>query len=334
MRVYLVGGAVRDHALGLPTNDRDWVVVDSSEDEMLSLGFTKVGADFPVFLHPDTGEEWALARRERKTGSGYLGFDTQTENVTLEDDLLRRDFTINSIAQDLTTGELIDPFNGLADLAAGVIRHTSPAFVEDPLRILRAFRFAARYGFTIHPSTAQLISEMLDQGMLDQIHFNRIYAEFVKAAPHAQKFFALLTSYNAHTKCKWLRGIVVAATTHVQFSDSNYTIAQYISVTRKDAAFEFTPAETVAMAKLFAEYSQLSLNGESIYAFIRNNRLYGKTSRTDAFIEWLGDDGEIVSKCIEAYQSVKPSTDLLPNQVAEWMVQARINSINECLQNQ
>ncbi|MEK7191117.1 MAG: multifunctional CCA tRNA nucleotidyl transferase/2'3'-cyclic phosphodiesterase/2'nucleotidase/phosphatase, partial [Pseudomonadota bacterium] len=145
MKIYLVGGAVRDKLLGLPVKDRDYVVVGATPEQMTAQGFKPVGTDFPVFLHPQTKEEYALARTERKSGRGYKGFTVYAApDVTLEDDLKRRDLTINAMAED-ETGKLVDPFHGAADLKAGILRHVSPAFGEDPVRILRVARFAARF---------------------------------------------------------------------------------------------------------------------------------------------------------------------------------------------
>ena len=145
MKAYVVGGAVRDRLLGLPVNDRDWVVVGSTPEAMVEAGYTPVGRDFPVFLHPQTHEEYALARTERKSGRGYLGFVVlASPEVTLAQDLARRDLTINAIAEDPATGELIDPFNGQQDLQQRLLRHVGPAFVEDPVRLLRLARLAAR----------------------------------------------------------------------------------------------------------------------------------------------------------------------------------------------
>jgi len=160
MKVYEVGGAVRDALLGLPVKERDWVVVGASADELAALGYRRVGKDFPVFLHPQTGEEYALARTERKSGRGYKGFTVfSAPDVTLEDDLRRRDLTINAMAED-EHGNLVDPFNGRADLERKVLRHVSPAFVEDPLRVLRVARFAARFDFAIAPESLTLMSAM------------------------------------------------------------------------------------------------------------------------------------------------------------------------------
>jgi len=177
MKIYTVGGAVRDELLGLPVKDRDYVVVGAGPEEMLRLGFKPVGKDFPVFLHPQTHEEYALARTERKVGKGYHGFECHAApDVTLEQDLARRDLTINAIARD-EHGAIIDPFNGAADLKAGVLRHVSPAFAEDPVRILRVARFAARYGFAIAPETQALMHKMVETGEADALVAERVWQE-------------------------------------------------------------------------------------------------------------------------------------------------------------
>lgn len=178
MRVFSVGGAVRDELLGLPVQDRDFVVVGASPGEMLKRGFKAVGKDFPVFLHPDTREEYALARTERKSGHGYKGFAFHAApDVTLEEDLARRDLTINAIAR-AEDGSLIDPFGGVADLEARFLRHVGPAFVEDPVRILRVARFAARFAdFAIAPETMQLMRCMVDNGEVDHLVAERVWQE-------------------------------------------------------------------------------------------------------------------------------------------------------------
>lgn len=184
MKTYLVGGAVRDRLLGLAVKDRDHVVVGATPQDMLRAGFKPVGKDFPVFLHPQTNEEYALARTERKTGRGYHGFAFDTDpTVTLEDDLRRRDLTINAIAQD-ADGGLIDPFGGAADLRKGLLRHVSPAFAEDPVRVLRVARFAARYasrGFRIAAETLDLMRAMVREGEVDHLVPERVWAETRKA---------------------------------------------------------------------------------------------------------------------------------------------------------
>ena len=180
MKIYEVGGAVRDELLGLPVKDRDYVVVGATPEEMIDQGYRAVGRDFPVFLHPDTHEEHALARTERKTARGYHGFEFHAApDVTLEQDLARRDLTINAIARD-EDGTLIDPFNGAEDLSAGILRHVSPAFAEDPVRILRVARFAARFGFDIAPETYELMREMVRNGEADALVAERVWQEFAK----------------------------------------------------------------------------------------------------------------------------------------------------------
>jgi len=184
MNLYLVGGAVRDKLLGYPFKERDWVVVGASPEELLSQGFQQVGSDFPVFLHPETKEEYALARTERKSGVGYKGFQFFTDtSVTLEQDLSRRDLTINAIAED-SDGNLIDPYNGQQDLNDKTLRHVSDAFAEDPLRVLRVARFAARYqhlGFKVAEETASLMANIAARGELKHLTPERVWVETEKA---------------------------------------------------------------------------------------------------------------------------------------------------------
>ena len=186
MDIYLVGGAVRDALLNLPVADRDWVVVGADAETMLNKGFQPVGKDFPVFLHPKSHEEYALARTERKTAKGYAGFAFYAaRDVTLEQDLARRDLTINAMAQD-AEGNIIDPFNGKQDLQQGILRHVSPAFAEDPVRILRTARFAARYGFQVAPETMQLMRQMVADGEADALVAERVWQELAKGLMEPQ----------------------------------------------------------------------------------------------------------------------------------------------------
>jgi tRNA nucleotidyltransferase (CCA-adding enzyme) len=189
MQIYLVGGAVRDKLLGRPVVDRDYVVVGATAEEMSRLGFRPIGRDFPVFLHPDTREEYALARTERKSGRGYHGFEFRTEPVvTLEEDLERRDLTINAMAED-AQGKLVDPFGGARDVEARVLRHVSPAFAEDPVRVLRVARFAARYaplGFHVADETLALMRRMVDDGEVEHLVAERVWAETRKALSEPQ----------------------------------------------------------------------------------------------------------------------------------------------------
>lgn len=180
MKTYQVGGSVRDGLLGLPVTDRDHVVVGSTPEAMLKLGYQAVGRDFPVFLHPITHEEYALARTERKKGRGHQGFVVHANpGVTLEDDLLRRDLTINAMARD-EDGLLIDPYGGQRDLAAGVMRHVSVAFREDPLRVLRVARFAARFGFTVAKETEALMRDLVEAGEMRELSAERVWQEIAR----------------------------------------------------------------------------------------------------------------------------------------------------------
>jgi len=185
VRIYRVGGSVRDELLGRPSGDDDWVVVGATPEIMLASGFTPVGKDFPVFLHPDTHDEYALARTERKHGRGYRGFEFfATPEVTLEDDLRRRDLTINAMARG-PDGELIDPYGGADDLRAGVLRHVSPAFAEDPLRVLRVARFAARFGFSIAAETLGLMRGLVASGELATLAPERVWQELARGLTEA-----------------------------------------------------------------------------------------------------------------------------------------------------
>ena len=198
--IYLVGGAVRDQLLGLPVKEKDWVVVGATPQDMLALGFRQVGKDFPVFLHPETQDEYALARTERKTGRGYTGFTCYAApDVSLEEDLKRRDLTINAMAQAVD-GQLIDPYEGLQDLRNNILRHVSMAFVEDPLRILRVARFAARFSsFSIHHTTQLLMKQMVASGEVNDLVAERVWQELVRALEesHPQRFFEVLADCGA-----------------------------------------------------------------------------------------------------------------------------------------
>ena len=202
MKTYLVGGAVRDYELGVPVKDHDYVVVGATVDQMLEDGFKQVGADFPVFLCPNTGSEYALARKERKTGKGYLGFETMFDpTVTLEEDLERRDLTINAMALDMDTMTVVDPFGGRNDLRNRVLRHTSDAFAEDPVRVLRLARFRARFGpdWTVASDTANLVYRMAKSGALSELTPERVWKEMsrVLMEKHPRLFFDTLLETDA-----------------------------------------------------------------------------------------------------------------------------------------
>lgn len=203
MKIYLVGGAVRDQLLGLPVKERDYVVVGATVNDMLKLGYRQVGKEFPVFLHPKTGEEYALARAERKVKPGYKGFLFDvSEHVSLEEDLKRRDLTINAMAFDLEEKKIIDPFNGQKDIQDKILRHVSPAFAEDPVRILRVGRFLARFfqlGFHVHEETINLMIQMVKSGEVDALIAERVWKELSRALAQAnpEMFFALLSKCHA-----------------------------------------------------------------------------------------------------------------------------------------
>lgn len=200
MKIYLVGGAVRDQLLGLPVTERDYVVVGATPEEMVAQGFKPVGKEFPVFLHPKTKEEYALARTERKVAKGYKGFEFYASpEVTLEEDLKRRDLTINAIAE-LPDGKIVDPYHGQQDLKNKLLHHVSPAFAEDPVRILRVARFSARFAdFQVHPETMQLMRDMVQAGEVDALVSERVWQELEKALgeKHPEKFFQVLKNCGA-----------------------------------------------------------------------------------------------------------------------------------------
>lgn len=213
MEVFKVGGFVRDTLLGKNPKDIDYVVIGSSPDEMLAQGFSQVGADFPVFLHPETKDEYALARTERKVGAGYHGFETDfSKEVTLEEDLIRRDLTINSMAMD-EDGNVVDPFNAQEDLKNGILRHTSVAFKEDPLRVLRLARFKARYNFDVHNDTTVLVAQMKVEGVLDELQPDRVIEEMKKGMTENTPsiMFKFIRDYKI---CEWM-----------EFENNNFKIA-------------------------------------------------------------------------------------------------------------
>ncbi len=214
MKTYLVGGAVRDLLLHYPHKEKDWVVVGSTPEEMIAHGFKPVGKDFPVFLHPQTRDEYALARTERKSGRGYTQFNFHASpDVTLEEDLKRRDLTINAIAQD-DEGNIIDPYDGRADLKNKILRHVSPAFIEDPVRILRVARLMARFyhlGFTIAPETLVLMREMVGNGEVDALVAERVWQEWQRALQEKDPLQFLLVLNNCEALAVLLPELVSVA---------------------------------------------------------------------------------------------------------------------------
>ncbi|MEM8983368.1 MAG: multifunctional CCA addition/repair protein [Pseudomonadota bacterium] len=253
MDVYLVGGAVRDELLGLDVVERDWVVVGSTPAAMEAAGYRPVGKDFPVFLHPETNEEYALARTERKSGVGYHGFTFHTgPDVSLEDDLVRRDLTINAMARR-TSGELVDPHAGQADIDARLLRHVSPAFAEDPVRVLRLARFAARFaalGFQVAPETVELAQQMVAAGEIDHLQADRVWKETERAlaGPRPRVFFEVLRETGALARVfpeiDRLYGVPQPAKHHPEIDTGLHAMLVL------DAAAELSPDVAVRFAAL------------------------------------------------------------------------------------
>ena len=282
MKVYLVGGAVRDRLLNIADDntEKDWVVVGSSPDEMLDLGYRQVGKEFPVFLHPGTQEEYALARLERKIGKGYKGFEFDTSKaVTLEQDLSRRDLTINAIAQDIRNDdELFDPFDGQADLDNGLLRHVSAAFSEDPVRVLRVARFAARFkvfGFKVAHPTHKLMKEMVASGEVDALTPERVFKELEKSLSYEtpSAFFKVLSACGAYER-------VFAPLSHKAHQSHNNTF-EFLDALKTDQAYlkfciwlinENLSDISAICQRLKApkQYEQLAKLSAQFYAFVKS----------------------------------------------------------------
>ncbi|API87511.1 CCA tRNA nucleotidyltransferase [Francisella uliginis] len=226
MKIYLVGGAVRDKLLGLPHKDKDWVVVGATEQQMLSAGYIKINASFPVFINPKTKEEYALARAEKKVAKGYHGFETfYSKDITLEDDLKRRDLTINSIAMS-KDGNIIDPFNGQQDIKDRILRHTSKAFIDDPLRVIRLARFKAQFShfnFSIAPETKKLVKEISKTDELSHLTKERLHIEFIKALTNPKIFFETLDELSSLEKTlPTIKSLLIAIPNTTFFNNPNY----------------------------------------------------------------------------------------------------------------
>lgn len=299
MEIYLVGGAVRDELLGRPVGERDWVVVGSTPEELRALGYRQVGRDFPVFLHPDSNEEYALARTERKSGPGHTGFVVHAnENVTLEDDLVRRDLTINAIAR-AADGTLIDPHHGRSDLEQRLLRHVSPAFAEDPLRVFRVARFAATLPeFTVAPETLNLMTQMAAAGVLDELSAERVWGELAKAlggeAP--ERFFSVLA--DAHCLSPWLVELTGCSVPRVtQLKDSIQRYAAIVGPLGSAAVESLSqrlkvPRVAQRLAMLVAEHGQLLISWHEqqathIYAALVAARAFKKDSQLAELIAVL-----------------------------------------------
>lgn len=289
MEIYLVGGAVRDELLGLPVRDRDWVVTGATPDEMLKQGYRQVGADFPVFLHPATHEEYALARTERKNGQGYHGFTVYSApDVTLEDDLKRRDLTINAIAK-ATDGTLVDPFNGQRDIESRWLRHVSDAFTEDPLRILRTARFAARLrpqGFRVAEQTMALMTDMVQAGEVNHLAPERVWQEIRRALNENDPgtFFTVLRDCGAleplipelesdsafrnamaSLRCAHCRNLATESRFAALLSPLAHSGQHAAENSAEERAKKLkAPNDCIALARLVAEFSQTLDSGQPV----------------------------------------------------------------------
>ena len=326
MKIYLVGGAVRDKLLGLPVQERDWVVVGATPQEMLQQGFRKVGRDFPVFLHPKTHEEYALARTERKVGKGYTKFICYTDpSVTLEDDLKRRDLTINAMAQT-PEGKIIDPYGGRKDLANHILRHVSSAFAEDPVRILRLARFAARFSnFMVHPETNKLISTMLKQGEVDALVPERVWLELERALPEQapERFFETLNNCKVLAKLfpqlvPHLTSITTALRNIVTLS--NDTVVRFATVTFaltteqiKHFCQQYRPPKvyqelSLLVAKFKNRLASLVLNPEDAVTLLEQIDAYRKPKRIQQLLftcEAYNQGTPHSAQLLQAYQLSK-----------------------------
>lgn len=321
MKIYLVGGAVRDTLLGRQIKDKDFVVVGATPQQMIDMGFEQVGSSFPVFLK--NGEEYALARTERKTGVGYNGFETTFDpSVTLSDDLLRRDLTINSMAQDLETGEIIDPFNGCDDLSRGILRHTSSAFAEDPVRVLRTARFAARYGFSVDLTTHQLMSKVVPE--LDHVPQERIWAEFAKGLmeDNPEQMIAVLLGVGAF-EVDAMRSYKNASPTKMmiakQLSDLAARFAT-IASNFSDEDYERCriPTECAKLSRVVNKFGRQLLNMHNISAdgrleiltklrVVTNEKFIWEAINTSAMLfgdETFSPSADRILKDIQALQSI------------------------------
>ena len=283
MKIYKVGGYVRDKLMGLEPKDCDYVVVGSSESEMLNLGYTLVGKDFPVFHHPETGDEYALARTERKTGLGYGGFEVDTKGVTLEEDLFRRDLTINAMALD-DNENLIDPYHGKEDLKNHTLRHVSEHFKEDPVRILRIARFSARYNFSIAEETLKMMREMVDNGEFDHLTEERVWKEFEKtlSEQYIENFFINLEKIGALEKLPGFDTIIekeffnfIRVNSEMRFDLNLVHIFSQIS--NKDLKTWKIPSNLIQKINIFSEWKEIgkyysTMNNVEKLKFIQQNK--------------------------------------------------------------
>ena len=326
MEIYLVGGAVRDQLLGLPIKERDWVVVGATPEEMIARGFRKVGRDFPVFLHPQTNEEYALARTERKSGKGYTEFICYSDpSVTLEEDLKRRDLTINAIAQALD-GKIIDPYCGQKDLENKILRHVSAAFVEDPVRILRVARFASRFSdFKIHSETLQLMHQMLINGEVDALVPERVWREFSTALNEKASYRFFEALYD----CQLIKKLFPEISAHFvniiailrQAEQKNFAAIERFTVMasclteeeivvlceRLRAPKDYKELAFMAAANKNICLNALRLNADELVGVLEKLDAYRRPERFERFLvaSAVGNDPECILYLQNAHQKTK-----------------------------
>lgn len=363
MKIYLVGGAVRDELLGRPVTERDWVVVGSTPKEMRQLGYKPVGKDFPVFLHPETHEEYALARTERKIAKGYKGFEFHAdETVTLEQDLQRRDLTINAIAKD-ENNQLIDPYQGQADLKNKILRHVSKAFNEDPVRILRLARFSARFpDFSIHPDTIALMKSMVENGEVDALVSERVWKEWVRAIGETNplRFFEALGACGALGKLfpeislekNGIKAFELAAKeiskTEIRYATLFIDLKESESMainSRFKAPNEFKEL-SLLVTKFFQDYLDISKKSpEEIFVLLKKTDAVRRPLRFEYFLKAceIGSEillqkshqSEILSKSLAALNSISTkdlqAQNLKGAEFAEALQKQQISAIRAAL---
>ncbi|HET8686442.1 MAG TPA: hypothetical protein VFM18_07230 [Methanosarcina sp.] len=299
-KTYMVGGAVRDLLLGRKPKDIDYVVVGANHRWMIEQGFTQVGVTFPVYMHPETGQEYALARREKKTGPGYNGFEVETENVTIEEDLSRRDLTINSMAID-EDGTLIDPYGGYKDLMGRILKHTSDAFAEDPIRVLRTARFAARYDFDVQFDTIEFSRKIAHE--IDDVDPNRVWLEIRKAIrePYIDQFFDKIWS-TCSRRSKMMDSIYplhmsfrpnVHHQIFVSRSPTEVLVAAYLTPSNENGASKME----IELHQMFNEFSDLAYDSVGQIRFIMKWRLLQDCDRT----EWFLNAGMFLFKSFDEF---------------------------------
>jgi tRNA nucleotidyltransferase (CCA-adding enzyme) len=358
MKIYLVGGAVRDKLLNFPYHERDWVVTGATPDQMLAQGFQQVGKDFPVFLHPETKEEYALARTERKNGKGYTGFQCfSSPDVTLEEDLLRRDLTINAMAE--VSGELIDPYGGQRDLQRKILRHVSDAFIEDPLRVLRVARFYARYahlGFTIADETLALMTQLSDSDELNHLSAERVWKELERALGEQSPGCFLQVLEQCHALLtllpEWqtvdgnsLNQLAATVDTNKQ---SLFCFALACSnlpedLIRSSCQRLKAPKSFEELALLFHKYanrySSVATSGEALFQRLEELDAFRKTQRFDDFCQLCQQVHPDSQSCLQLQQALQhcltinakalSASGLKGKAIGQALKQQRIDAITE-----